>query len=103
MLVWSNSTTRWAVSQLSGNIIEPSADWVAMEPDEAAPILTKFADGLNMEMTGKFWAPSKSSPLSIDTCNCSLTLSDGARGIGNAEEVMGKEWTSKPGPLELPW
>jgi hypothetical protein len=28
---------------------------------------------------------------------------DGARGIGNAEEVMGKEWASQPGPLELPW
>ncbi len=25
------------------------------------------------------------------------------RGIGNAEEVLGKEVTELPGPLELPW
>jgi hypothetical protein len=56
-----------------------------MEPDEAAPVLAKFADKLDMGMSGKFWAPN------------------GARGIGNAEEVMGKEWASQPGPLELPW
>lgn len=63
MLVWSNSTTRWAVSQPPGTpgiIIERPAERVAMEPDEAAPILAKFADTLNLEMTGKFWAPSKS-------------------------------------------
>lgn len=30
-----------------------------MEPDEAAPILANFADKLNLEMSGKFWAPSK--------------------------------------------
>jgi hypothetical protein len=30
-----------------------------MEPDEAAPILADFAGKLNMEMSGKFWAPSK--------------------------------------------
>lgn len=33
----------------------------AMEPDEAAPILADFAGKLNMEMSGKFWAPSESS------------------------------------------
>lgn len=37
----------------------------AMEPDEAAPILAKFADTLNLEMSGKFWAPSESI-ISID-------------------------------------
>jgi hypothetical protein len=30
-----------------------------MEPDEAAPILAKFADTLDLEMSGKFWAPSE--------------------------------------------
>ena len=34
-----------------------------MEPDEAAPILAKFADGLSLEMSGKFWAPSKSKTI----------------------------------------
>ena len=29
-----------------------------MAPDEAAPILADFAGKLNMEMSGKFWAPS---------------------------------------------
>ena len=29
-----------------------------MSPDEAAPILADFAGKLNMEMSGKFWAPS---------------------------------------------
>jgi hypothetical protein len=32
-----------------------------------------------------------------------LLTTDGARGIGNAEEVMGKEWTEREGPLEIPW
>lgn len=32
---------------------------LAMEPDEAAPILADFADKLNLEMSGKLWAPSK--------------------------------------------
>lgn len=102
---------------------------IAMSPDEAAPILADFAGKLNMEMSGKFWAPStylpsllKSPtpllcyvPLPILPChffgsriNPSPSIGrslivDGARGIGNAEEVMGKEWASQPGPLELPW
>jgi hypothetical protein len=71
-----------------------------MEPDEAAPILADFAGKLNMEMSGKFWAPSKLLLLGL---RVSADKPDGARGIGNAEEVMGKEWASKPGPLELPW
>jgi len=33
---------------------------IAMSPDEAAPILGDFAGKLNMEMSGKFWAPSTS-------------------------------------------
>jgi len=37
------------------------ADEKAMEPDEAAPILADFAGKLDMEMSGKFWAPSESS------------------------------------------
>jgi hypothetical protein len=35
---------------------------IAMAPDEAAPILADFAGKLNMEMSGKFWAPSTSLP-----------------------------------------
>ena len=73
----------------------------AMEPDEAAPILADFAGKLNMEMSGKFWAPSESG--FREGLNVYTDDSDGARGIGNAEEVMGKEWASRPGPLELPW
>ncbi|WWC69096.1 uncharacterized protein I206_103032 [Kwoniella pini CBS 10737] len=57
----------------------------AVTPDEAAVPFYEFAEKLNMDMTGKFWAPM------------------GARGIGNAEEVLGKEWTKQPGPHELPW
>jgi hypothetical protein len=99
---------------------------IAMAPDEAAPILADFAGKLNMEMSGKFWAPSTSSPsslpsfllilgdgaslhssrilLAIEIVYSVWTLMiDGARGIGNAKGVMGKEWASQPGPLELPW
>lgn len=84
------------------------ADTPAMDPEEAAPILSDFADKLNLDMTGKFWAPSgscsRSPVLRTPLQNAMLiTCLDGARGIGNAEEVMGKEWASKPGPLELPW
>lgn len=91
---------------------------VAMSPDEAAPILADFAGKLTMEMSGKFWAPSTyfpPSPWSLLILFTSfnyeikvirredMLIIDGARGIGNAEEVMGKEWASQPGPLELPW
>nr|XP_019042621.1 hypothetical protein I302_09230 [Kwoniella bestiolae CBS 10118]OCF21551.1 hypothetical protein I302_09230 [Kwoniella bestiolae CBS 10118] len=57
----------------------------AVTPEEAAGPFAEFAEKLNLEMSGKFWAPM------------------GARGIGNAEEVLGKEWTKQSGPLELPW
>ncbi|WWC89673.1 uncharacterized protein L201_004598 [Kwoniella dendrophila CBS 6074] len=57
----------------------------AVTPEEAARPFYEFAEKLNIDMSGKFWAPM------------------GARGIGNAEEVLGKEWTKQPGPLELPW
>ncbi|WWD16267.1 hypothetical protein CI109_100693 [Kwoniella shandongensis] len=57
----------------------------AITPEEAAVPISEFVEKLDMEMSGKFWAPL------------------GARGIGNAEEVLGKEVTKKPGPLELPW
>lgn len=98
---------------------------IAMAPDEAAPIIADFAGKLNMEMSGKFWAPSTyllfllpfSPPPLLSLTNLvsrpfrtpyglpfgRTLITDGARGIGNAEEVMGKEWASKPGPLELPW
>jgi NAD(P)-dependent dehydrogenase (short-subunit alcohol dehydrogenase family) len=57
----------------------------AVTPDEAAGPLVEFVEKLDMEMSGKMWAPM------------------GARGIGNAEEVMGKEVLKHKGPLELPW
>ncbi|KIR27828.1 cytoplasmic protein [Cryptococcus deuterogattii 99/473] len=57
----------------------------AITPEEASKPLTDFVEKLDMRMTGKFWAPL------------------GARGIGNAEEVLGKEVLDKPGPLEIPW
>jgi hypothetical protein len=97
MRVWKSFTTRWEVSSLQLGL--DVADRVAMEPDEAAPILADFAGKLNMEMSGKFWAPSKLFTLRAIFADDP----DGARGIGNAEEVMGKEWASRPGPLELPW
>ncbi|WVR05495.1 hypothetical protein IAU60_002513 [Kwoniella sp. DSM 27419] len=57
----------------------------AVTPDEAAGPFADFVDKLDMSMTGKLWAPM------------------GARGIGNAEEVMGKQVAQQKGPLELPW
>ncbi|WVQ86241.1 hypothetical protein IAT38_008409 [Cryptococcus sp. DSM 104549] len=57
----------------------------AVTPEEAAVPFAEFVEKLDLDMSGKFWAPM------------------GARGIGNAEEVMGKEVLDKPGPLELPW
>ncbi|WWD01011.1 hypothetical protein V866_007949 [Kwoniella sp. B9012] len=57
----------------------------AVTPEEASGPFVEFAEKLNIDMSGKFWAPM------------------GARGIGNAEEVLGKDWTKQPGPLELPW
>ena len=50
---------------------------VAMEPDEAAPILADFAGKLDMEMSGKFWAPSTSrSPVPIYVLSASLHISN---------------------------
>ncbi|ORY30036.1 putative cytoplasm protein [Naematelia encephala] len=57
----------------------------AVTPEEAAIPFAEFVDKLDMSMTGKLWAPM------------------GARGIGNAEEVMGKSVKDHKGPLELPW
>ncbi|EAL17505.1 hypothetical protein CNBM0720 [Cryptococcus deneoformans B-3501A] len=57
----------------------------AITPEEAAKPLADFVDKLDLSMSGKFWAPL------------------GAKGIGNAEEVLGKEVLDKPGPLEIPW
>ncbi|WVO16918.1 hypothetical protein L204_104604 [Cryptococcus depauperatus] len=57
----------------------------AVTPDEAAKPFAEFVNKLNLDMTGKFWAPL------------------GAKGIGNAEEVLGKKVLDKSGPLEIPW
>lgn len=71
-------------------------------------------------MTGKMWAPSESDHphkliWSDETClqwelgkllGKELGAPDADAvdsGIGNAEEVMGKEVTKHKGPLELPW
>jgi hypothetical protein len=45
---------------------------IAMAPDEAAPILADFAGKLNMEMSGKFWAPSTSLLIIYLLAPCSL-------------------------------
>ncbi|WVF71840.1 hypothetical protein IAT40_006649 [Kwoniella sp. CBS 6097] len=72
----------------------------AVTPDEAAVPFAEFAEKLNLEMSGRFWAPMGARQV------VSL-IPDGDQqsqmGIGNAEEVLGKEATKKPGPLELPW
>ncbi|KAJ7208579.1 oxidoreductase [Mycena pura] len=54
----------------------------AVTPDEAAASLIPFIDTFTMAMTGQYWAPR------------------GARDIGTAEAVMGK---NLPIPLPLPW
>ncbi|KAJ6536439.1 oxidoreductase [Mycena vulgaris] len=54
----------------------------AVTPDEAAASLIPFIDAFTMDMTGQYWAPR------------------GARDIGTAEAVMGKDL---PVPLQLPW
>lgn len=54
----------------------------AIEPSEAAPPFIDFFSTLSMEHTGEFWAPL------------------GPKGIGNAEEVLGK---NLPTPLQVPW
>lgn len=73
----------------------------AITPEEASKPLADFVEKLDMSMTGRFWAPRKFS--SGRTGNESLFSSVGARGIGNAEEVLGREVLDKPGPLEVPW
>lgn len=80
----------------------------AVTPEEASKPLADFVEKLDMSMSGKFWAPRKFSSgrtgnASGRTGNESLFSSVGARGIGNAEEVLGKEVLDKPGPLEIPW
>ena len=55
-----------------------------------------------MSMTGKLWAPSEWAERVGTRAYVDLSL-DGAQGIGSAEEVMGKEWASLPGPLAVPW
>ncbi|KAJ6557523.1 hypothetical protein B0H19DRAFT_1210433 [Mycena capillaripes] len=54
----------------------------AVTPDEAAASLIPFIDTFTMAMTGQYWAPR------------------GARDIGTAEVVMGKNLSA---PLQLPW
>jgi NAD(P)-dependent dehydrogenase (short-subunit alcohol dehydrogenase family) len=54
----------------------------AIEPSEAAPPFIDFVTSLTMAHTGEFWAPL------------------GPKGIGNAEEILGK---NLPTPLEVPW
>lgn len=54
----------------------------AIEPEEAVPPFLDFVSTLTMDRTGEFWAPL------------------GPKGIGNAEEVLGK---GLPTPLEVPW
>ncbi|KAK0655887.1 hypothetical protein B0T16DRAFT_21540 [Cercophora newfieldiana] len=54
----------------------------AVTPDEAAKSLMTWADQLDISKSGQYWAPR------------------GAKDIGTAEEVMGKDL---PTPLELPW
>jgi hypothetical protein len=81
MQEWSNFTKRWEVrlfhpfpllnffphlsrSPPLKSTCKVDELTIAMAPDEAAPILADFAGKLNMEMSGKFWAPSTSlSPL----------------------------------------
>lgn len=53
-----------------------------MTPDEAAKSLQAWAEQLDISKSGQFWAPR------------------GAKDIGTAEEVLGKDL---PAPLELPW
>ncbi|KAK4689120.1 hypothetical protein P7C73_g983, partial [Tremellales sp. Uapishka_1] len=57
----------------------------AVTPEEAAVPFVEFVEDMTMEMSGKFWAPM------------------GGRGIGNAEEVLGKKAAEQTTPLELPW
>ncbi|WVQ72722.1 hypothetical protein IAR50_002282 [Cryptococcus sp. DSM 104548] len=57
----------------------------AVTPEEAAKPFADFVNQLSPSQSGKHWAPL------------------GAKGIGNAEEVLGKDVASKPGPLEIPW
>ncbi|KAJ7164495.1 oxidoreductase [Mycena filopes] len=54
----------------------------AVTPDEAAASLIPFIDSFTLDMSGQYWAPR------------------GARDIGTAEDVMGK---NLPAPLQLPW
>ncbi|ODN92085.1 cytoplasmic protein [Cryptococcus wingfieldii CBS 7118] len=57
----------------------------AITPDEAAKPFADFVNQLEPSQSGKHWAPL------------------GGKGIGNAEEVLGKEAADKSGPLEIPW
>ncbi|KAI9804188.1 MAG: hypothetical protein M1825_001590 [Sarcosagium campestre] len=57
-------------------------DGGAVTPDEAASSLADFIETFDISKTGQYWAPR------------------GARDIGTAEEVLGK---NLPKPLELPW
>ncbi|KAK4684234.1 hypothetical protein P7C73_g5959, partial [Tremellales sp. Uapishka_1] len=57
----------------------------AKTAEEAAVPLVDFLATVDMSKTGKLWAPN------------------GSQGIGSAEEAMGKEWASLPGPIALPW
>jgi hypothetical protein len=55
---------------------------LAVTPDEAAKTLSEFVDTLDMTRSGTYWAPR------------------GAKDIGTAEKVLGKDLTA---PLQLPW
>ncbi|KAL7409066.1 NAD-binding protein [Mrakia frigida] len=54
----------------------------AITPEVAAPVFLDFVESLTIEQSGQFWAPN------------------GPKGIGNAEEVLGKDL---PTPLQVPW
>lgn len=83
---------------------DPQLTAAAMEPEEAAVPFAEFMEKVDMSMTGKLWAPSESSTFDGVWSDEGFTEHpDGTRGIGGAEEAMGKEWASKSGPLEIPW
>jgi hypothetical protein len=77
-----------------------------------------FVEKLDMSMTGKHWASSEwIGTREFGYCNRAdvqweagkqpapdpCVNADASRGIGNAEEVLGKEAANQTTPLELPW
>ncbi|CED85078.1 short chain dehydrogenase reductase family superfamily [Phaffia rhodozyma] len=70
------------ITDMTGGMKDHYKKGGAVKPEVAAPIFLDFVDTVTLKHTGQFWAPM------------------GPKGIGNAEEVLGKDL---PTPLQLPW